>query len=139
MLYRNGRRLVGDHTVKSKLETVHVTESQFADDLFSNATFAAVQYLLRLTVVSLWLSLYWSTPVLYEHHIHKEISSIESVQRCAERFAFNDYTFNPSVTEMLQRLNWPSLSSCRDQLKTVTMFKMRPNFGKSPLFYTINN
>ena len=25
---------------------------------------------------------------------------------------------------MLQRLNWPNLSSCRDRLKAITMFKM---------------
>ena len=33
MLYKHGRRLVGDHTVKSRLQRVQVIESQFADDL----------------------------------------------------------------------------------------------------------
>ena len=33
ILYRHGRRLVGDRTAKSRLLKVHVTESQFADDL----------------------------------------------------------------------------------------------------------
>ena len=33
VLYKHGRRLVGDHTVKSRLQRVQVTESQFADDL----------------------------------------------------------------------------------------------------------
>ena len=40
VLYSHGRRLAGDHTVKSRLERVQVTESQFADDL---ALYAASQ------------------------------------------------------------------------------------------------
>ena len=30
--YKQGRKLVGDHTAKSRLREVRVTESQFADD-----------------------------------------------------------------------------------------------------------
>ena len=30
--YRNGRKLVGDRTAKSRLDAVYITESQFADD-----------------------------------------------------------------------------------------------------------
>jgi len=33
VLYKHGRKLVGDRTVKSRLLKVQVTESQFADDL----------------------------------------------------------------------------------------------------------
>ena len=33
ILYQHGRKLVGDRTAKSRLLKVHVTESQFADDL----------------------------------------------------------------------------------------------------------
>ena len=33
VLYKHGRKLVGDYTVKSRLQRVQVTESQFADDL----------------------------------------------------------------------------------------------------------
>ena len=32
ILYRAGRKLVGDRTAKSRLNSVSVTESQFADD-----------------------------------------------------------------------------------------------------------
>ena len=31
-LYKHGRKLVGDHTVKSRLSMARVTETQFADD-----------------------------------------------------------------------------------------------------------
>ena len=40
VLVRHGRRLVGDHIAKSRLERVKVTESQFGDD------FVAVCYIL---------------------------------------------------------------------------------------------
>ena len=40
MLYKHGRRLVGDRTVKFRLQMVQVTESQFANDL---ALYAASQ------------------------------------------------------------------------------------------------
>ena len=33
VLYKYGRKLVGDHTVKSRLLRVCISESQFADDL----------------------------------------------------------------------------------------------------------
>ena len=33
ILYKHGRKLVGDRTAKSRLLKVQVTESQFADDL----------------------------------------------------------------------------------------------------------
>ena len=71
--------------------------------------------------------------VVWVPHTQRDISSIESVQRCAARFVFNNYVFNSSVTEMLQRLNWPSLSSCQDQLKVVTMFKIVYNLIDIPL------
>jgi len=38
VLFKHGRRLVGDRTAKSSLERVKVTESQFADDLALYAT-----------------------------------------------------------------------------------------------------
>jgi len=33
VLYKYGRKLVGDHTVKSRLSRIRISESQFADDL----------------------------------------------------------------------------------------------------------
>ena len=38
VLFKHGRRLVGDRTAKSRLERVKVSESQFADDLVLYAT-----------------------------------------------------------------------------------------------------
>jgi len=42
VLFKHGRRLVGDRTAKSRLERVKVTESQFADDLALYAASRAV-------------------------------------------------------------------------------------------------
>ena len=71
--------------------------------------------------------------VIWAPHTQKDIISIESVQRRAARFVFNDYSYNSSVTEMLQRLNWPNLSSCRDRLKAITIFKIIHNLIDIPL------
>ena len=38
VLYKHGRKLVGDHTTKSRLSEMRVTESQFADDVALYAT-----------------------------------------------------------------------------------------------------
>ena len=38
VLYKHGRKLVGDHTAKSRLREMRVTESQFADDVALYAT-----------------------------------------------------------------------------------------------------
>jgi len=75
--------------------------------------------------------------VVWAPHTQKDISNVESVQRRAARFVFNDYSYHSSVTEMLHRLNWPSLSSCRDQLKAITMFKIVHNLiDISPTYLT---
>ena len=37
ILYKHGRKLVGDRTAKSRLLKAHVTESQFTDDLALSA------------------------------------------------------------------------------------------------------
>ena len=38
VLYKHGRKLVGDGSVKSRLKEVKVTETQFADDAALDAT-----------------------------------------------------------------------------------------------------
>ena len=56
ILYQHGRKLVGDRTAKSRLLKVHVTESQFADDLamytVTRAAFVSVGEISKL----LWLN-----------------------------------------------------------------------------------
>jgi len=54
----------------------------------------------------------------------KDISAIESVQKRWARFVYNNYSPYASVTNMLQNLNWPPLTYCRQQLKAIVMFKI---------------
>ena len=49
---------------------------------------------------------------------------LEMVQRRAARFIVNNYSHLASVTEMLNRLNLPSLSSRRDNMKLITLCKL---------------
>jgi len=56
VLYKHGRRLVGDHTVKFRLESDRVTESQFANDLAMYATSRiAFESACKSYVTSVWV------------------------------------------------------------------------------------
>jgi len=70
--------------------------------------------------------------MVWAPHTNKDTSFIESVQRCAARFVFNNYSTTSSVTEMLQKLNWKPLVHCRNQLKAITMFKITHNLIDIP-------
>ena len=70
--------------------------------------------------------------MVWAPHTNKDISLIESVQRRAARFVFNNYSTTSSVTEMLQRLNWKPLVHCRNQLKAITIFKIIHNLIDIP-------
>ena len=64
------------------------------------------------------------TCVVWDPYTEKDILAIESVQRRCARFVYNNYSSYVSVTNMLQNLNWPPLTHCRNQLKAITMFKI---------------
>ena len=59
--------------------------------------------------------------VAWSPHTIKDISAIESIQRRAPRFVFNDYSRHSSVSAMLADLNWQSLEECR-VINDLTMF-----------------
>jgi len=69
--------------------------------------------------------------VVWAPHTNKDISFIESVQRRAVRFVFNNYCTTSSVTE-IQRLNWKPLVHCRNQLRAITIFKIIHNLIDIP-------
>ena len=70
---------------------------------------------------------------------HTYLRTIESAQRCAASLIFNDYSFYSSITEMLAKLNWPSLSIAVEtmQLKAETMFKIFHHLIDIPLTHLI--
>ena len=57
-------------------------------------------------------------------HYNKDIQLIEAVQRRAARFCMNCYSRYESVTSMLEKLKWPTLTDRRDDLKLVMLYKI---------------
>ena len=67
------------------------------------------------------------TSVAWSPHTAKDISAIESIQRRAARFVFNDYSHNSSVSAMLADLNWQSLEERRIINDLTTFYKTNFN------------
>ena len=66
--------------------------------------------------------------IAWSPHTAKDISAVESIQRRAARFVFNNYSRNSSVSAMLADLNWQSLGE-RRIINDLTMFnKINSNF-----------
>ena len=57
------------------------------------------------------------------------IAKVESVQRHAARFCFNDYPPTSSVTSMLQELGWEDLQSRQEQNKVAMMYRVIYNYS----------
>jgi len=57
----------------------------------------------------------------------KDIPAIESIQRRAARFVFNDYSRNSSVSAMLADLNWQSLEERRIINDLTVFYKINSN------------
>ena len=56
-------------------------------------------------------------------HLQLDINSIEKIQR-ATRFITNDYSWNISVTQLLQNLNLSSFKNCRTTQKSIILYKI---------------
>ena len=61
---------------------------------------------------------------VWSPHCDKDIQCMERVQRRAARFAANCYSRYHSVTDMMQKLNWPTLKQRRNESKLVMMYKI---------------
>ena len=57
----------------------------------------------------------------------KDTYAIEMVQQRPVRFIFNDYSYNTSVTSLLNTLNWPTLQNCRINLRAIMFYKIVNN------------
>ena len=53
--------------------------------------------------------------------------NIESVQRAAARYVCSNYSFQSSVTHMLNELGWPTLESRRLQTSLILLYKIQYN------------
>ena len=54
------------------------------------------------------------------------------VQCRAARFVFNSYTYDTSVSTLLDALNWPTLQQRRNNLKAIMMYKIINNLIRIP-------
>ena len=60
-------------------------------------------------------------------HLQKDILKLESVQRRSARFVLNDFASLSSVTNMLQKLRWPTLEQRRNNSKVIMLYKIIHN------------
>ena len=64
---------------------------------------------------------------VWDPHIQKQIDQLEAVQRRAARFALNDYRSNSSVSDMLSKLEWPTLQNRRKDSRLLMLGKIMNN------------
>ena len=65
--------------------------------------------------------------IIWAPYHHSDINQLEAVQRRAARFTMNCYDRYQSVTNMLHRLDWPTLEKRRDHAKIIMMYKIIHN------------
>ena len=64
---------------------------------------------------------------VWDPYQQNDIHRINMVQRRAARYVTNNYRNTSSVTEMLQRLEWPTLEDRRKNCRLSMMFKIKNN------------
>ena len=69
---------------------------------------------------------------VWSPHTKKLKDKLESVQRKAARFVFNDFSRHTSVSNLIGRLSWPSLEHRRNQAKQVMVFKSKNDLVSIP-------
>ncbi|KAL8618799.1 hypothetical protein ACOMHN_000227 [Nucella lapillus] len=67
---------------------------------------------------------------VWDPYLEGEIKQIEAIQRRAARFVTNRYHRTASVTQMLERLGWPSLQQRRQAARLATMYKIHHNLAR---------
>jgi len=61
---------------------------------------------------------------VWDPYTLSNINKLESIQRRAERFCYNDFSRFSSVTDMLSSLNLPLLQTRRAKTKLMTLYKI---------------
>jgi len=57
---------------------------------------------------------------------------LDMIQRSAARLCFNDYSRDSSVTQMLYKLDWTSLETCRQITRLIMMYRITHNLVDIP-------
>jgi len=61
---------------------------------------------------------------VWDPYLQKDIDRLESIQRRAARFVYNDYGRKTSVTELMKKLDWKPLSERRREQRLILMYKI---------------
>ena len=78
----------------------------------------------------------FASPV-WDPHTALHVNKIESIQRSAVRFCFNNYSWTNSVTTMLNKLDLVLLKDRRFRSKSILMYKILNNLIDIPSCYFI--
>ena len=63
----------------------------------------------------------------WDPHTQRNIKKVEQTQRSSARFVLGNYDRRASVTSMLNKLQWPSLESRRQQNRLTMLYRIRFN------------
>ena len=63
---------------------------------------------------------------VWSAYLINDKNTLEKVQRCAARYVNGIYTYDVSVTQMLDELQWESLESCRERFRLITYALYHP-------------
>ena len=74
----------------------------------------------------------YAAPV-WDLHTQDDINKIEMVQRRAARWVLNDYSPYSSVSDMLEKHNWPTLEQRRADSRLVLFYKIIYGYVAVPL------
>ena len=80
----------------------------------------------------------YASPI-WDPHSALNINRLESIQRSAARFCFNDYARTSSVTSMLNKLNLCSLKERRFRSKSIMIYKVLNNLIDIPAHHFVPN
>jgi hypothetical protein len=69
---------------------------------------------------------------VWDPYLQKDIDRLESIQRRAARFVYNDYGRKTSITELMKKLDWKPLSERRREQRLIFMYKIVNNLTAIP-------
>ena len=77
--------------------------------------------------------------IVWDPYYKQDIQSLEKIQRKVHvaRFVTGDYSYQHSVTTMLDHLNWPSLEHRRKNKRLTTFYKICNNSNTVTQIYLI--
>jgi hypothetical protein len=69
---------------------------------------------------------------VWDPYLQKNIDRLESSQRRAAHFVYNDYERTTSLSEIMKKLDWKSLSERRREQRLIFMYKIVNNLIPIP-------